>query len=97
LSGPLALKSFVCGAKLGDDEQDGGFVYKLFDGSSEIYRIHDCLNTSGGDQFSIANARFNIFFPLSGLRVSESLRISIEGFGNTSGLQAVGISILYRR
>ncbi len=97
LTGPLALKSIVCGAKTTSGQDDGGFIYKLFDGSTEVYRIYDCLTSGSADIFSLASPRFNIFFPLSGLRINSSLEISIESQGTMSGLKAVGISVLYRR
>ena len=98
LTGPLALKSITCGATLSSgDQDDGGFIYKLFDGSTEIYRIFDCISSGSEFLYSSANSRFNIFFPLAGLRVNSSLEISIESVGTMTNLKAVGISVLYRR
>jgi len=97
LDGPLALKSFACGMKTSSTSDTGGFVYKLFDGSEdEIFRIfdssHDALL-----QYTSFITRFSFSLPLNGLRVTDSLQISIEAVGTMTNLTAEGISVMYQR
>tara|TARA_R110000822_G_scaffold26787_2_gene80395 strand:- start:1632 stop:1997 length:366 start_codon:yes stop_codon:yes gene_type:complete len=96
LDGPLALKSFACSVRT-TNSNTGGFVLKLFDGSEdEIFRIFDAANPSGLVWGSFSN-RFSFSLPLNGIRVTDSLQISIEATGTMTNLTAEGISVIYQR
>lgn len=97
LDGPLALKSFACGMKTTGNLDSGGFVYKLFDGSEdEIFRIFDSSHDAV-TQYASFITRFSFSLPLNGLRVTDSLQISIEAVGTMTNLTAEGISVMYQR
>lgn len=96
LDGPLALKSFVCSVKT-TSSNTGGFALKLFDGSEdEIFRISESNNPSGLIWGAFSN-RFSFALPLNGIRVTDSLQISIEAIGLMTNLTAEGISVIYQR
>ncbi len=97
LDGPLALKSFVCSVKTTSVSNAGGFVLKLFDGSEdEIFRISESNNPSLLIWGAFSN-RFSFALPLNGIRVTDSLQISIEAIGGMTNLTAEGISVIYQR
>ena len=96
LDGPLALKSFACNVRT-TTANTGGFVLKLFDGSEdEIFRIFEADNTFGYG-FASSSNRFSFSLPLNGIRVTDSLQISIEAIGVMTNLTAEGISVIYQR
>tara|TARA_R110000824_G_scaffold141445_3_gene308005 strand:- start:56 stop:427 length:372 start_codon:yes stop_codon:yes gene_type:complete len=96
--GPLALKSFACGISGPDGPggTSGGFTYKLYDGEVEVFRIFD-TEENALVVYAATSNRFSFSLPLNGLRVKNSIGITIEATGTFTDLVASGISILYQR
>ena len=79
----------------------GATPTKLLDGplalKSFACSVRTTNSNTGGLVWGSFSNRFSFSLPLNGIRVTDSLQISIEATGTMTNLTAEGISVIYQR
>jgi len=96
---PIVLKSFYINISDGSVTLDNySYTLKMFDGTNEIIRIYDGADSTSDHQGSGGHVvcNFDFKFPSNGIKISNSLALSIVNSNASQAFKIESISVMYQ-
>ena len=96
---PIVLKSFYVNVSNQNyTGSNGSFTLKMFDGTNEIIRIYDGADSDSAHQGSQGGmvSNFSFKFPSNGIRISNSLALSIANSNVANPFLIESISAMHQ-
>tara|TARA_E500000305_G_scaffold109649_1_gene115235 strand:+ start:252 stop:632 length:381 start_codon:yes stop_codon:yes gene_type:complete len=96
---PIVLKSFYLNVSDQDyDNANNSFTVKMFDGTDEIIRIYDGADSTIAHQGTYGSIISNLGFkfPSNGIRILNSLALSIANSSVAQPFKIESISVMYQ-
>ncbi len=96
---PIVLKSFYLNVSdQSNDTKTNSFTVKMFDGTDEIIRIYDGADSTAAHQatYGALISNFGFKLPSNGIRILNSLALSIANSDVGQSFKIESISVMYQ-